>query len=140
MYRLSHWPRTAPYLPCHLTAPNANVPAQISQLALIPLMERRAPARRASEDLIPITQTRLDCGVIKAGLWRYKDSVTPLPSLCNDTWLTSRGHLADTLPHHHYKDLYVTASNCLYTKAVGENMAHWHLISSNKLFVQQIMK
>ena len=48
-------------------------------------------------------------------------------------------HLADTLLHHHYKDLYVTASNYLYIKAVGENMAHWHLISSNKLFVQQIM-
>ena len=78
-----------------LTAPNANVPAQISQLALIPLMERRAPARRASEDLLQIPQARMDCDVIKAGLWCYKGSVTPLPSLCNDTWLTSRGHLAD---------------------------------------------
>ena len=103
-------------------------------------MERRAPARRASEDLLPITQARLDCGVIKAGLWRYKGSVTPLPSRDNDTWQTSRGHLADTLLHHHYKGLYVTASNYLYIKVVSENMAHWHLISSNKLFVQQIME
>ncbi|MCI7120001.1 MAG: hypothetical protein MR933_09495 [Prevotella sp.] len=82
-------------MPCHLTATNTNVPAQISQLAFIPLMERRAPARRASEDLLPITQARLDCGVIKAVLHHYKGSVTPLPSLCNDTWQTSRRHLAD---------------------------------------------
>ena len=118
-----------------LPAPNAYVPAQISQLALIPLMERRAPARRASEDLLQIPQARLDYGVIKAVLWCYKGSVTPLPSLCNDIWLTSRGYLADTLLHHHHKDPYVTASNYLYIKAVGENMTHWHLISSNKLFV-----
>ena len=49
-------------------------------------------------------------------------------------------HLADTLLHHHYKGLYMTASNYLYIKVVDENMAHWHLISSNKLFVQQIME
>lgn len=33
---------------------------------------------------------------IKAGLHHYKGSVTALPSRDNDTWQSSRGHLADS--------------------------------------------